>query len=380
MSAEWPAPGEKPRRRTLQFFLRGLAILLPPILTLVIILWILGGIYDYIIEPTSLAVRFAIAQFIDNSQPTSQFVRDPARLPPLEFADRDYVVSRDLHNELLARIRELQATRTGAGAGINGAGERTLQQFVEQNIEDVYVPYGEWAVPYRDYRRVAEEVRPEAMPGSVTRVYMELVQIRYFPSLFHLSAVAVILVLVCVYFLGRLVTVRVGAWFVNLFETGVLAKLPLISKVYGSVKQVTDFLLTERSVAYSRVVAVQYPSRGLWALAFVTGDGMLSMAEAESEPMVAVLVPTSPMPMTGFTVCVRRSDVLDLDITVDQAFQFIISCGVLVPPHQKITAERLRGLVLEQIEDRKQRLHTEKTATAAGESTASAAAETEGSP
>ena len=136
--------------------------------------------------------------------------------------------------------------------------------------------------------------------------------------------------------------IRLGAWLIHRFETVVLGRLPIISNVYSSVKQVTDFLFSERQIAYNRVVAIEYPRRGIWSLGFVTGDSLLEMTAAAGTPLVSVLVPTSPMPVTGYTMSIPRSEVLDLNMTIDQAFQFCVSCGVLVPPQQVVTPEFLQ--------------------------------------
>jgi len=69
---------------------------------------------------------------------------------------------------------------------------------------------------------------------------------------------------------------------------------------------------------------------------------MLEMTVTAGEPLVAILVPTSPMPVTGYTMSVPKSEIVDLNITVDQAFQFCLSCGVLVPPQQRVTDDLLR--------------------------------------
>jgi uncharacterized membrane protein len=122
----------------------------------------------------------------------------------------------------------------------------------------------------------------------------------------------------------------------------VLGRLPVISTVYSAVKQVTDFLFSERQIEYNRVVAIEYPRRGIWSLGFVTSDSMLEISTAAGEPLVSILIPTSPMPVTGYTMSVPRRDVMDLNITIDQAFQFCVSCGVLVPPHQQVTPELLQ--------------------------------------
>ncbi len=102
--------------------------------------------------------------------------------------------------------------------------------------------------------------------------------------------------------------------------------------MYSSVKQVTDFMFTERELEYTRVVAVEYPRKGIWTVAFVTGDSLPNFATSPEEPLVSLLIPTSPMPFTGFTITVKKSETIDLDLTLDQAFQFIVSCGVVAPP------------------------------------------------
>lgn len=115
--------------------------------------------------------------------------------------------------------------------------------------------------------------------------------------------------------------------------------LPVIRNVYSSVKQVTDFFFSEQTIGFNRVVAIQYPRQGIWAIAFATGEGMLDVRAATNEPMLSVLVPTSPVPGTGFTVMVRQRDAVELNMTVDQAIQYIVSCGVVIPLVQQSREE-----------------------------------------
>ncbi|MFH1300984.1 MAG: DUF502 domain-containing protein, partial [Planctomycetota bacterium] len=322
-------PDKKPEKKhiatTHRFFLRGLAISLPPILTLVIVIWVAGIVNNYIIVPTTTTVRYCIAYFTDASQPRDSFV-EIENLPPLEYCRKEYLISK-AHAEQFAAIEK------------NARPEEVTRKMV---IPYAWVPFGDRAVPYKDYREVAKRIRASDMPTTAMGLYMELATTRWFKSLFQLSAVAVALTIVALYFLGRFVTARIGAWMVIKFEQGVLARLPVVSNVYSSVKQVTDFFFSERTVDYSRVVAVEYPRRGIWSLGFVTGDSMLEMTVTAGEPLVAILVPTSPMPVTGYTMSVPKSEIVDLNITVDQAFQFCLSCGVLVPPQQRVTDELLR--------------------------------------
>jgi len=261
------------------FFIRGLAVSLPTILTIVVLLWVANAIYGYVIEPVNSTVRYTIAWFVMDTRPTAG-LEVWEKQPRLEHADFDYRVTSDLKSELEERL-ENEKKDDGTAFTEVPAG------WVQSRLEDVYIPYGDEAVPYLDYRVVAAETRPEHRPKSATQLYKELVTYRYFKSMLHLSAVGVLVTIVLMYFLGRLVTVRLGAWGVNKFETVVLGRLPLVSNVYGSVKQVTDFLFTERTVEYNRVVALEYPRRGLWSIGFVTGDYMLEITSAAGEPMLA---------------------------------------------------------------------------------------------
>ena len=164
---------------------------------------------------------------------------------------------------------------------------------------------------------------------AVYRRYVELTYLRPYLSVPFVLAVFVILL----YLLGRFMAAGIGRFFWGLFERGI-HQLPLIRNVYSSVKQVSDFLFTERDIEYTRVVAVEYPRKGIWSLGLVTGESMLDIRSAAKEPVLSVLIPTSPMPVTGYTVTVAKSETIDLNITIDQAFQFVVSCGVVVPPQQ----------------------------------------------
>jgi uncharacterized membrane protein len=141
------------------------------------------------------------------------------------------------------------------------------------------------------------------------------------------------LLVLVLYLLGKFLAAGVGRFFWTQMER-LIHRVPLVRNVYSSVKQVTDFMFTDPDVDYTRVVAVEYPRKGIWTVAFVTGESMAEIRTAAHEPVMSVLIPTSPMPFTGFTITVKKSETIDLDITVDQAFQFVISCGVVVPPKQ----------------------------------------------
>lgn len=310
-----------------RIFLRGLTISLPPILTLLILFWILHGINDFIVQPISWAVRSCIAQAVvpQQTRPTAELVK-PDGLPSLpsfrerQNRKRQYLVSVEERKALLQQLDQATLeTRM-----------RETDLVREQLKRVAYVQFDALAVPYADYVEVYDRIGPEKMPSSAAGIYMELAATRYFQSLFHLSAVAVVISIVMVYSIGRFVTHRLGAWFVmrvGSFVTGV----PLVGAIYTAVKHVTDFFLAERDPKYRHVVAVEYPRPGIWSLAFVTGDGMSECVRAAGEPLVNVLVPSAPIPFAGYTMNVKRSELLELDMSLDQAIQYVMSCGVIVP-------------------------------------------------
>jgi uncharacterized membrane protein len=334
-ASDKPAPTPPKKATATQFFLKGLAISLPPILTLVILIWIGQMLYGYVVSPITTGVRFVIAEIIDKSRPTSELV-SATGLPPLEYCGTNYRIPREVEARL--RARALQGPDKGAKT--NGRGPNDSIAATEL-ASVAYVPFGEWSVPYVDFEEVASRMRPSEWPATVTGLYMELVTVRYFKSLGSLSALATALTIIALYFLGRFVTARMGQWVVSRFETLVLARVPIISSVYSSVKQVTDFFFSERPLAYNRVVAVEFPRRGVWTIGFAMGESMMELTLTAGEPLISVMIPAAPMPMTGWVVSVPKSVVIDLNLTLDQAFQYYLSCGVLVPEHERATPELL---------------------------------------
>jgi uncharacterized membrane protein len=337
-SAPTPSPPARKRSTPTYFFLRGVAITLPPVLTLLILLWAANGFNTYVIHPINTVVRYALATWKNDIRTKKQLVELPRGFPSLPEWKRNYLVTREVAEKFEG-----------------GFGERTLDLLLSDEWNhEVYVPMGKSAdpvqyVPLADYELVFKHLHPQPPPTTAIGLYMEIVAVRDIGSSWLLSAASLSTAIIAMYFLGRFVTARIGKWFVRLIE-GVLVRVPLVRNVYSTVKQVTDFVLSDREVEFQRVVALEYPRAGSWTLGFVTGEGMLDCAAEVREPMLTVLVPTSPVPAGGFTVMVTRSSVIDLDLTVDQAVQFIVSCGVLIPPHQRTTPAALEQELQKRLE------------------------------
>lgn len=133
-----------------------------------------------------------------------------------------------------------------------------------------------------------------------------------------------------VYFAGRLVGGFVGRTIYARLER-IITSIPIVRAVYPSVKQVVDFLFSDdKTIKFSRVVAVEYPRRGIWSIGLVTCESVSPIAPGSADA-VTVFVPSSPTPFTGYAITVPRTEVRELPITIDQALRFLVSGGVLAP-------------------------------------------------
>ena len=151
----------------------------------------------------------------------------------------------------------------------------------------------------------------------------------------YMRMIGIVVAIVAVYFAGRLLGGFLGRRIYRKIE-GVITTVPVFKHVYPHVKQVVDFLFSDdQKMQFSRVVLVQYPRKGLWAIGLLTGNTMRSIA-TQSGDAVTVFIPSSPVPATGYTITVPRGDTIDLPISVEEAMRFTISGGVLIPPHETI--------------------------------------------
>ncbi len=351
-----PAADQHPKSPTslAQILWRGLAATLPAILTIVVVLWAVNGLNSYIIHPATWTVKYLLAQVVNESVDSKSLVRlDPA--PPIEFCGSNYLVTKEFQSDF-QRFLQVDggavATRESSGVGWTAEQQRRtewVQSRASTTPTVVYVQLGGKAVPYNVYSQVAQTLPPGQVPTSATAVYMEFVAYNNNLTRVPLSVMTAMLIVILLYFVGRFVSARVGRWIFHRFEKQILGRVPLIRNVYGSAKQVTEFIFTEKQqVEYRRVAAVQYPRLGVWSIGFVTGEGFKEISMASGEPCVAMLMPTSPMPMTGYTIIVPRSHVLDLSITVEEAMQFCISCGVFIPEEHKLKPEQAQQLIEQQ--------------------------------
>ncbi len=267
-----------------KFFLRGLAILLPSLVTLALLVWAYSFLEHNIASPINWTVRrgvLAVAPRVTAGVPRED-------LP-------DWLVVTD--DELVA-------------AWANEARPRSQLDDVEREILDA---------------RVKRRVRARDLE-AVWRDH------------WYLQGIGFVIAVVAVYLAGVLVGNYIGRRAYMRLESWMI-RVPVIKQVYPNVKQIVDFLLGDensRLPAAGKVVLVEYPRRGIWTVGLLTGGSMRSVEAVSGCDIVTIFIPSSPTPFTGYTINVPADEVHELGITFDEAIRFVVSGGVLVPPTEAI--------------------------------------------
>ena len=150
----------------------------------------------------------------------------------------------------------------------------------------------------------------------------------------HIPGLGAVLTILVLFVTGVFATNFFGAQLVQLWHD-VLHRIPVVNSIYSSVKQISDTLFSSSGQAFRKTLLVQWPHPGMWTIAFLTGTPGGDVVNHLPADCLSVYVPTTPNPTGGYFVIVQRKDVIELDMTVDQALKYIISMGV-VPPHDDL--------------------------------------------
>jgi len=262
------------RSHSKRAFLRGLAVLLPSILTL----WLVVKAYQF--------VDSAIAEPINRWIRTA-FIQIPKHFPSV--------------GESLAMGPTQEELSTAAlDAGVSIADTSAMQLLASEMFSESVNSW--WA----------------------SHAWMNLL--------------GLLVAAVIVYISGRLVGGFLGRALYRRLEK-IMVAVPVIRKVYPYIKQLVDFLITDSdSPKFSRVVAVEYPRKGIWSVGFITGSPIQTI-EKRIPDSVTIFIPSSPTPFTGYTITVQKKDTIELPLSVEEAIRFAVSGGVLIPDHQRLTSQ-----------------------------------------
>lgn len=147
---------------------------------------------------------------------------------------------------------------------------------------------------------------------------------------FYLPGLGMVLTLLVIFFTGLVTTNIIGQKLVRFWES-VLARIPIVKSLYYAVKQVSDTLFSHNGEAFRKVLLVRYPHPQAWSIAFQTGSPARDVADMLPDEYVGVFIPTAPSPVNGFFFFVRKQDVMEINMSIDDALKYIVSMGVVVP-------------------------------------------------
>lgn len=261
-----------------RFFLRGLTVLLPSVLTL----WLLWSAFIFVFNRVAEPINVGLRTVVIRAMPT--------------------VIHPDIQPEWY-RVTDEEVAAHRAAQGLTAA----------RGPDDA------------------------TLRSVIRRAELE----RVWRSHWYLQAAGLVVAITLIYLAGFLLGGFLGRKLYTSLER-VISRIPGFKQVYPHVKQLVDLVLGDKPMAFNKVVMIQFPKRGTWAMGFVTGKPMRGMAKAAGEgEFVTVFVPTTPTPFTGFTLTVAAKDAVEVQISIDEAIRYLITGGVLVPgqnlPEQEAT-------------------------------------------
>ncbi|MFZ6746323.1 DUF502 domain-containing protein [Undibacterium sp. JH2W] len=149
---------------------------------------------------------------------------------------------------------------------------------------------------------------------------------------FKVLGIGTILTLLIVFVTGLLAQNFIGNYVIKAWES-LLQRIPIVSSIYSSVKQVSDTLFSSSGNAFRKAVLIEYPRRDCWTIGFLTGVPGGDVVNHLKGEFVSVYVPTTPNPTSGFFLMLPKDQAIELDMSVDAALKYIVSMGVVAPEH-----------------------------------------------
>lgn len=172
-----------------------------------------------------------------------------------------------------------------------------------------------------------------------------LIPVKYNPESYlpyGVPGLGVVVVVVAMILIGALTAGFVGRFFQRVWER-IMDKVPVLRGVYKALKQVLETVLAQQSNAFREAVLVEYPRRGMWVIAFITGNTQGEVQAITEEDVINLFVPTTPNPTSGFLIFVPKDDIVKLSMSVEEAMKMVISGGIVTPPDHRPAAEQAQS-------------------------------------
>jgi len=178
--------------------------------------------------------------------------------------------------------------------------------------------------------------------GFVDNRITPLIPVKYNPETylpFALPGLGLLILVVTLILVGAATAGFIGRLWARVSEQ-ILGRMPVIRNIYGAVKQILETVLAQQSKAFREAVLVEYPRRGIWAIAFITGRTEGEVQNITEEECINIFLPTTPNPTSGFLLFVPKKDLVHLDMNVEEAIKMVISGGIVTPPDRRPESEK----------------------------------------
>ena len=174
-----------------------------------------------------------------------------------------------------------------------------------------------------------------------------LIPLKYNPESylpFGMPGLGLIVMLVFLTLIGALTAGFVGRLYLRMSER-LLNRMPIIRGIYGAIKQILETILAQQSNAFREAVLVEYPRRGIWAIAFITGTTKGEVQSLTEEECTNIFLPTTPNPTSGFLLFVPKKELVPLSMSVEEALKMVISGGIVTPPDRRSSELKSKPVV-----------------------------------
>jgi uncharacterized membrane protein len=165
-----------------------------------------------------------------------------------------------------------------------------------------------------------------------------LIPAKYNPATyldFPLPGLGLLIAVVVLYLIGALTAGLFGRYLMGIGER-IVGRVPIVRGIYSATKQIAETVLAKQSNAFREVALIEYPRKGTWTMGFITGKPTSEIIAHTADDVVSVFVPTTPVPSAGFLLFVPRTEIVVLDMTVEEGLKMVVSLGIVAPPERRV--------------------------------------------
>lgn len=177
---------------------------------------------------------------------------------------------------------------------------------------------------------VPDAYRPEQILNTIFGYDLKL----------NIRGVGVVVFLIFATLVGWLAKGLIGRSFIKYAEN-LVNRMPVVRSFYSGIKQIAETVFAQQERSFEKACMIEYPRKGIWAIGFIstTAKGEIAERNSSEGPMVSVFVPTTPNPTSGFLLFFPKADIVELDMSIEDAAKLVISAGLVYPPTKKISSK-----------------------------------------